>query len=259
MYLCGVLLVNLTQKNKQIPDNLIFMNYYNCDNISWKNSLKLLKYDTQGQRLYSNLWQMTRDVLFISIALYLPLGIFIAVISLASGQEFPSTITDVLGLALIPFSVMTPFTWLGAYFGWYKNQKKISNCIRQFITSLPEAEKMTQNTPLLYSFLYKQQEFSVYFEENQTAGVSVGVGKIVLVLNHPTLQENKLHELFNELIAYLGGKISADFGFNSECQRFKFDNRPMPSAETIRNAIETMLYSRQRFLLRPEVQDQPSE
>ncbi|CAK7019553.1 MULTISPECIES: hypothetical protein [Bacteroides] len=38
------------------------MNYYICDHITWKKSLSLLKNDMNGQRVYSNLWQMTRDV-----------------------------------------------------------------------------------------------------------------------------------------------------------------------------------------------------
>ena len=38
------------------------MNYFICDLITWKKSLSLLKNDMNGQRVYSNLWQMTRDV-----------------------------------------------------------------------------------------------------------------------------------------------------------------------------------------------------
>ena len=45
------------------------MNYYICDHITWKKSLSLLKNDMEGQRVYSNLWQMTRDVLMLSLSL----------------------------------------------------------------------------------------------------------------------------------------------------------------------------------------------
>ena len=45
------------------------MNYYICDDITWKKSLSLLKNDMEGQRVYSSLWQMTRDVLMLSLSL----------------------------------------------------------------------------------------------------------------------------------------------------------------------------------------------
>ena len=134
------------------------MNYYICDDITWKKSLSLLKNDMEGQRVYSSLWQMTRDVLMLSLSLsamaslaILVFGLIRFIIDTLSGTtEQTMTLFDVIIFSMTcPATFVVPLTWVLAYFGWYKNLRKINSLLQKFIASLSETENV-KRTGILY-------------------------------------------------------------------------------------------------------------
>ena len=144
------------------------MNYYICDDITWKKSLSLLKNDMEGQRVYSSLWQMTRDVLMLSLSLsamaslaILVFGLIRFIIDTLSGTtEQTMTLFDVIIFSMTcPATFVVPLTWVLAYFGWYKNLRKINSLLQKFIASLSETENVKRTSPVSYTFRYHQKEF----------------------------------------------------------------------------------------------------
>lgn len=235
------------------------MNYYICDHITWKKSLSLLKNDMEGQRVYSNLWQMTRDVLMLSLSLsamaslvILAFGLikFIADI-LSRTTEQATTLFDVIIFSMAcPAIFVVPLTWGLAYFGWYKNLRKINSLLQKFIASLPDAEDVKRTSPVSYTLRYHKKEFHAIFEEKEkTTTVAVAKGDLILLLPYQDTQQRTTDELFEEIKGFLEGKLFASFAMGPKYMLFAFNSRPIPSQAEVKQAAETLLYLTERFQL----------
>jgi len=235
------------------------MNYYICDHISWKKSLSLLKSDMEGQRVYSNLWQMTRDVLMLSLSLsaiaslvILVFGFINSIVDLLSGNtEQTMTIFDVIIFSITcPAIFVVPLTWILAYFGWYKNLRKINSLLQKFIASFPETENIKRTSPVSYTFRYQNKEFHAIFQEmNNSTTVSVARGDLIILLPYQDTHQRSTDELFEEIKGFLTGKLFASFAMGAEYMLFSFGSRPAPAAANVKQAAETLLYLMERFQL----------
>lgn len=242
------------------------MNYYICDHITWKKSLSLLKNDMEGQRVYSNLWQMTRDVLMLSLSLsamaslvILVFGLIKFIADILSGTtEQATTLFDVIIFSMAcPAIFVVPLTWGLAYFGWYKNLRKINSLLQKFIASLPEAEDVKRTSPVSYTLHYHKKEFHAMFEEKEkTTTVAVAKGDLILLLPYQDTQQRTTDELFEEIKGFLEGKLFASFAMGPKYMLFAFNSRPIPSQAEVKQAAETLLYLTERFQLQdPEEEE----
>ena len=239
------------------------MNYYICDHITWKKSLSLLKNDMEGQRVYSNLWQMTRDVLMLSLSLsamaslvILVFGLIKFIADILSGTtEQATTLFDVIIFSMAcPAIFVVPLTWGLAYFGWYKNLRKINSLLQKFIASLPEAEDVKRTSPVSYTLRYHKKEFHAIFEEKEkTTTVAVAKGDLILLLPYQDTQQRTTDELFKEIKGFLEGKLFASFAMGPKYMLFAFNSRPIPSQTEVKQAAETLLYLTERFQLQDPV------
>lgn len=235
------------------------MNYYICDHITWKKSLSLLKNDMDGQRVYSNLWQMTRDVLMLSLSLsamaslvILVFGLIKFIADILSGTtEQTMTLFDVIIFSMAcPAIFVVPLTWGLAYFGWYKNLRKINSLLQKFIASLPDAEDVKRTSPVSYTLRYHKKEFHAMFEEKEkTTTVAVAKGDLILLLPYQDTQQRTTDELFEEIKGFLEGKLFASFAMGPKYMLFAFNSRPIPSQAEVKQAAETLLYLTERFQL----------
>lgn len=235
------------------------MNYYICDHITWKKSLSLLKNDMDGQRVYSTLWQMTRDVLMLSLSLsamasliILVFGLIKFIADILSGTtEQTATLFDVIIFSMAcPAIFVVPLTWGLAYFGWYKNLRKINSLLQQFIASLPETEDVKRTSPVSYTLRYHKKEFHAIFEEKEkTTTVAVAKGDLILLLPYQDTQQRTTDELFKEIKGFLEGKLFASFAMGPKYMLFAFNSRPIPSQAEVKQAAETLLYLTERFQL----------
>lgn len=235
------------------------MNYYICDHITWKKSLSLLKNDMDGQRVYSNLWQMTRDVLMLSLSLsamaslvILVFGLIKFIADILSGTtEQTMTLFDVIIFSMAcPAIFVVPLTWGLAYFGWYKNLRKINSLLQKFIASLPDAEDVKRTSPVSYTLRYHKKEFRAMFEEKEkTTTVAVAKGDLILLLPYQDTQQRTTDELFEEIKGFLEGKLFASFAMGPKYMLFAFNSRPIPSQAEVKQAAETLLYLTERFQL----------
>ena len=239
------------------------MNYYICDHITWKKSLSLLKNDMEGQRVYSSLWQMTRDVLMLSLSLsamasliILVFGLIKFIADILSGTtEQTATLFDVIIFSMAcPAIFVVPLTWGLAYFGWYKNLRKINSLLQQFIASLPETEDVKRTSPVSYTLRYHKKEFHAIFEEKEkTTTVAVAKGDLILLLPYQDTQQRTTDELFKEIKGFLEGKLFASFAMGPKYMLFAFNSRPIPSQTEVKQAAETLLYLTERFQLQDPV------
>ena len=239
------------------------MNYYICDHITWKKSLSLLKNDMDGQRVYSNLWQMTRDVLMLSLSLsamasliILVFGLIKFIADILSGTtEQTATLFDVIIFSMAcPAIFVVPLTWGLAYFGWYKNLRKINSLLQKFIASLPDAEDVKRTSPVSYTLRYHKKEFHAMFEEKEkTTTVAVAKGDLILLLPYQDTQQRTTDELFEEIKGFLEGKLFASFAMGPKYMLFAFNSRPIPSQTEVKQAAETLLYLTERFQLQDPV------
>lgn len=235
------------------------MNYYICDHITWKKSLSLLKNDMEGQRVYSNLWQMTRDVLMLSLSLsamaslvILVFGLIKFIADILSGTtEQATTLFDVIIFSMAcPAIFVVPLTWGLAYFGWYKNLRKINSLLQKFIASLSETEDVKRTSPVSYTLRYHKKEFHAMFEEKEkTTTVAVAKGDLILLLPYQDTQQRTTDELFEEIKGFLEGKLFASFAMGPKYMLFAFNSRPIPSQAEVKQAAETLLYLTERFQL----------
>ena len=235
------------------------MNYYICDHITWKKSLSLLKNDMEGQRVYSNLWQMTRDVLMLSLSLsamaslvILAFGLIKFIADILSGTtEQATTLFDVIIFSMAcPAIFVVPLTWGLAYFGWYKNLRKINSLLQKFIASLPDAEDVKRTSPVSYTLRYHKKEIHAMFEEKEkTTTVAVAKGDLILLLPYQDTQQRTTDELFEEIKGFLEGKLFASFAMGPKYMLFAFNSRPIPSQTEVKQAAETLLYLTERFQL----------
>ena len=236
------------------------MNYYLCDNITWKSSLSLLKQDMEGQRVYSNLWQMTRDVLMLSLTLSaLASGALLLFGLIKQGIDVISettpameSIADIVIFSLLcPAIFVVPLTWVLAYFGWYKNLRKIKSLLCRLIDSFPEAEDVKNTSPVSYTFCYQGQVFQTIFEEKGNSGtVSVARGNLILLLPYQDTKEDRSTDaLFKEIAGFLDGKLHACFAMGEDYMLYTFGCRPAPRPERVRQAADTLLYLMERFNL----------
>lgn len=234
------------------------MNYYLCDDITWKKSLSLLINDSSGQRIYSTPRQMTRDVLMISITLsalasfvLLVFGSIKLIVDFIFAPTLPaefSALDIILFSAVCPAIFIVPLTWVLAYFGWYKSFWKINAALQKFIDSLPEAEDIKCATPVSYTLRYQQQEFHAIFDEKKTSRIaSVAQGELILLISYRDTQERTTDALFQEIKEYLQGKLYASFAMDEGCLLFSFDSQPAPEPERVKQTAETLIYLKERF------------
>lgn len=225
------------------------MNYILCDKITWKDSLLLLKEDMHAQRVYSTPWQMTKDVfqLAVSISGIASLAILIPALMTPLDTWWETFCVVVF----VPLSFMLPLIWVCAYFGWYKNIKKINIILKKFIHSLPEVDSVAQYMPIAYTFDYKSYQFKVAFEETDPVGrpVAVAKGELLVSISYKDHQNRDIEELFQEIAGYLKGKQIGNFGISSNCLLYRFGSKPLPAPKVVTEAMDLMLYLGQRFNL----------
>lgn len=244
------------------------MKYYLCDHITWKSSLSLLKRDSSAQRVYSSLWQMTRDVLMLSLTLSAMASFVLLlfggiklltdfIVAPTAPAEFTALDVAIFSIAC-PATFVVPLTWMLAYFGWYKNFIKINIALHKFIASLPEAEDIKRIAPVAYTLRYKQHELHVVFTEKEASRiVTVARGEIILLMLYRDAQKRSTNALFEEIKGYLQGKLWASFAMNKECLLFSFDCQPAPEPERVKQIADTLIYLKKRFgLLDEETSDE---
>ena len=245
------------------------MNYYICDDITWKKSLSLLKNDMEGQRVYSSLWQMTRDVLMLSLSLsamaslvILAFGLIKFIADILSGTtEQATTLFDVIIFSMAcPAIFVVPLTWGLAYFGWYKNLRKINSLLQKFIASLSETENVKRTSPVSYTFRYHQKEFHALFEEKENSTtVAVAKGDLILLLPYQDTQQRTTDELFEEIKGFLIGKQFASFAMGPKYMLFAFNSRPAPAQTEVKQSAEMLLYLTERFQLQDPIPEEEEE
>lgn len=233
------------------------MNYYNCDHITWKASLSLMKNDPNGQRVYSNLYQMTRDVLMLSLTISAATSLILLTIGLI--KIVINHFTDVVPIldsipiailfcTLCPAIFLVPLAWVLSYFGCYKNIKNIYSLMQHFIASFSDAERIEIINPAAYVIYYRGHEFIAHFQENPTARLCVGKGKIVLLLPYLDPKNDRTIEmLVEETEDYLVGKNYVPTGINEECIANHFPAHPLPPAHIVTGTADTMVYLMERF------------
>lgn len=245
------------------------MNYYICDHITWKKSLSLLKKDMEGQRVYSNLWQMTRDVLMLSLSLsamaslaILVFGLIKFVVDILSGDtEQTMTLFDAIIFSIAcPAIFVIPLTWGLAYFGWYKNHRKINSLLQKLMASLPDTEDTQRTSPVSYTFRYRQKGFHALFEEKESSTtVAMARGDLILLLPYQDTQQRTTDELFEEMKGFLEGKLFASFAMGPKYMLFAFSSRHAPSQAQVKQAAETLLYLMERFHLQEPASEEEEE
>ena len=238
------------------------MNYYICDDITWKKSLSLLKNDMEGQRVYSSLWQImsTRrtDAFHSALALWqlspywhVRTGIRFIIDTLSGTTEQTMTLFDVIIFSMTcPATFVVPLTWVLACFGWYKNLRKINSLLQKFIASLSETENVKRTSPVSYTFRYHQKEFHALFEEKENSTtVAVAKGDLILLLPYQDTQQRTTDELFEEMKGFLIGKQFASFAMGPKYMLFAFNSRPAPAQTEVKQSAEMLLYLTERFQL----------
>lgn len=226
------------------------MNYPICDKITWKESLLLLKNDLYAQRVYSTVWKMTKDVLYLSLTLCSVGSLTILVPAVMNPLD---TWWETLCIVfLVPISVILPLIWVCAYFGWYKNIKKINSILLHFINSLPGVDSVAQYMPVAYTFRYEHQQFHAVFQEKDNPGkpVTVAQGKLMLALIYTDTQERDIQKLFEDIEGYLKGKETGDFAISGRALLYRFPIKPLPTPQEVNEAMNLMLYLAQRFNLK---------
>lgn len=225
------------------------MDYIICDKITWKESLHLLKENMYAQRVYSTPWLMTKDVLYLAITLssIASLAILIPAIMNPPGAWWESFCVVVF----VPLSFIFPLIWVCAYFGWYKNIKKINSILKTFIHSLPEVHSVVQCMPIAYTFCYKSYQFEAIFKESDPVGRSVTVakGELLVAIQYKDYQNRDIEELFQEMAGFLKGKQIGNLSMTNYILYYTFNSKPLPSPKVVTEAMDLMLYLGQRFNL----------
>lgn len=225
------------------------MDYILCDKITWKESLRLLKKNMYAQRVYSTLWQMTKDVLYLAITIS---SIASLVILIPALMNPPGAWWETFCVVIfVPLSFMLPLIWVCAYFGWYKNNKKINSILKTFIRSLPEVHSVVQYMPIAYTFSYKSHQFQAIFKEADQAGrpVTVAKGKLLVAIQYKDHQDRDIEDLFQEMAGFLKGKQIGDLSMTNYILYYTFDSKPLPAPQVVTEAMDLMLYLGQRFSL----------
>lgn len=225
------------------------MNYHLCNKITWKQSLLLLKHDMYAQRVYTNPWYLTKDVLQLSLPISGICSLALMIPALMNPLE---TWWDTLCvIVFVPLSFILPLLWICAYFGWYKNIKKINSIMLNFISSLEGVDSIAQYSPVGYTFRYEQQEFQAVFQENESPGkpVSLAEGKLLLALFYMDPQERGFETLVEEIVSYLKGKQIGNLAISTTRLFYQFDSKRLPSPQEAIEALDLMLYLVQRFNL----------
>lgn len=156
-----------------------------------------------------------------------------------------------------PAIFVVPLTWVLAYFGWYKNLRKINSLLQKFMASLSETEEVKRTSPVSYTFRYHKKEFHAIFEEKESpTTVAVAKGDLILLLPYQDTQQRTTDELFEEIKGFLEGKLFASFAMGPKCMLFAFNSRPIPSQAEVKQAAETLLYLTERFQLQDPVPEE---
>lgn len=236
-------------------------NYYNCDNISWKISLSLLKHDLTGQRIYSTLWLMTKDVLRLALSFSAAASIVLLIPLLLNPLD--SWQEGLCVAVLVPLLFILPLTWILAYFGWYKNIRMIRVFLLRFAGLVADDRKSYKLTsPLSCEYLYQGQPFYAIFHEDESVRtVAVAKGDISTGVFYRDPQGRDISELHHEMIEFLKGKRPVPLSLNEHAITAHFRARSLPSADAIRDALDMLLYLTKRFGLEiiPEEEAMPEK
>lgn len=226
------------------------MNYQLCESITWKESLLLLKNNVYAQRVYTTLWGMTKDVLYLTLTFCGIASLAIMVPALLNPLDtWWETVCVIL---FVPLGCILPMIWIGAYFGWYKNIKKINFTLKKLIHSLEGADSIKHYMPVGYTLNYNGQQFHVIFEENQNPGqtVTLAKGQIMIALVYHDPQERSTEELFKEIASYLVGKLAGSFSLSEDALMYRLKAKPLPSTKAIEDVMNQLIYLAQRFNLK---------
>lgn len=226
------------------------MNYQLCENITWKESLLLMKNDIYAQRVYTTLWGMTKDVLYLTLTFCGLASFGIMVPALLNPLDTWWETTCVI--LFVPLGCIFPMIWIGAYFGWYKNIRKINFTLKKLINSLDGADSIKEYMQVAYTLNYKEKQFHVIFEENQNPGqtVTIAKGQILIALVYHDPQERSTEELFKEIASYLVGKLAGNFSLSGNALMYRLKTKPLPSTKAIEDVMNQLIYLAQRFNLK---------
>ena len=151
----------------------------------------------------------------------------------------------------VPLSCILPMIWIGAYFGWYKNLRKINSALKKLIYSLNGVDSIKQYIPVGYTLNYNGQQFHVIFKEDSNPGqtVTIAKGQILIALAYQDQQERDIEELFKEIASYLEGKLVGRFSLSEIGLIYSFKTKPLPSPKVVEEAMNQLIYLAQRFNL----------
>lgn len=225
------------------------VNYYPCDNIKWADSLRLLLHDPRGQRIYSSLWQLTRDVLMLSATLFLPLGLLTAFVGLCC---FSCGVWQVAGNLLMPFCLLFPLTWTLGYLQWYRWPHTLLRLIYRLLQAL-EVTACSFTSPVSCSFRYAGRILILLLEETERRSIlGPRVTSVYLLLPHLRISDEQRATLFPRLMEYLKEKQKGSYALFSKTQAFRYPLSPFPDPQDLRRAVENMIYLADRYGLLPD-------
>lgn len=225
------------------------MDFHICDKITWKESLLLLKEDLYAQRVYSTLWRMTKDVFYLALPIsgIASLAILIPALISPPGNWWETSCVVVF----VPMSFLLPLVWICAYFGWYKNLKKINSILWNFTNSLDEVDSIAQYAPIAYTFRYKSQQFQAIFQETAILGTSLSMakGNIILAIPYRIQQQRNVQALGHEMASFLKGKNIPNFRLCENSMSYRLHYKPLPCPKEVKELMDLLIYLAHRFSL----------
>lgn len=222
-------------------------NYYNCDDLSWKESLFLLKQDLSGQRIYSTLWLMTKDVLRLGLSFCAAASLILLIPLMLSPLD---TWQEGLCMAiLLPLLFILPVTWILAYFGWYKNIRMMRVFLLQFARLIADnRESYRITSPLTSEYLYRGQLFYAIFREDESLQlVTVAKGEIATGLFYRDPQGRDVIELQKQMLEFLKGKRPVPLSLNKRAITAHFRARKFPPEDRMKDDLDMLLYLVKRY------------
>ena len=230
--------------------------YYNFDNISWKDLIKLLKNDHSGNAVCSNIWQYTR-VIFMEASLVAPLLLIIPIAWLFHPDQM--SFWEMLLLMPACLLGLIAFVWPIAYFE-YRRNREVPQKMDAFVSALPDVT-ITQVLFLNYYIVrYHNICFHIILDEPMQAK-KVVKNRRTLQITMPYYDPLERHpnDLFYEIKEYFNGKIHAHFNFTEFALSFVFPYQPEPKTSQVKEAADTLLYILERFQLCNELPDETAE
>ena len=230
--------------------------YYNFDNISWKDLIKLLKNDTTGISVCSNVWQYTR-VIFMEASLLAPLLLIIPIAWLFHPEQM--SFWEMLLLMPACLLGLIAFVWPITYFEYRRNHD-VPQKMGAFISAMPDVTITHVLFLNYYIVLYHNVCFHIILDKPEQPKKKVKDQRTLqITMPYYDSLERHPNDLFFEIQEYLKGKIHPHFNFTDFSLSFVFPYQPEPKTSQVKEAADTLLYILERFQLCNESPDETAE